>query len=58
MSFKGLMVTLGVGAVVGAVAVMMLPQDCNARKLANKAADAVEDAAQNAGAKLSQKMDF
>lgn len=55
---KGLLLSMGIGAAVGAVAVMMLPPQSAARKLANKAAGAVEDAVQEAGQKLTQKMDM
>ena len=58
MKMKGWAITLGVGAAAGAVAVMMLPRQSTARKLANKAACAVDDAAWNIGNKLSRKMDM
>ncbi len=55
---KGLFLSMGIGAAVGAVAVMMLPKESAARKLASKAAGAVEGAMQEAGQKLTQKMDM
>ena len=58
MKMTGWAVTMGIGAAVGAVAVMLLPKQSTARKLVNKAANAVEDAAQDVGNKLSQKMDM
>lgn len=58
MQTKGWVLTMGIGAAVGAVAVMMLPRQSTARKLVNKAADAVEDAAQQVGSKLTQKLDM
>lgn len=58
MKMKGWAITMGVGAAVGAVAVMMLPKQSAARKLANKAATAVEDAAMMVGDKLSDKLDM
>ena len=58
MKLTGVAVTMGIGAAVGAVAVMMLPRQSTARKLANKAACAVDDAAWNIGNKLSRKMDM
>lgn len=58
MKMKGWAITLGVGAAAGAVAVMMLPKQSTARKLVNKAACAVEDAACNVGDKLCGKMDM
>ena len=58
MKMTGWAVTMGIGAAVGAVAVMLLPKQSTARKLVNKAANALEDAAQDVGNKLSQKMDM
>lgn len=58
MKMKGWAITLGVGAAAGAVAVMMLPKQSAARKLAYKAACTVEDAASTLGNKISSKMDF
>ena len=58
MKMTGWAVTMGIGAAVGAVAVMLLPKQSTARKLVNKAANAVEDAAQDVGNKLSQKRDM
>ena len=55
---KGWAITLGVGAAAGAVAVMMLPKQSTARKLVNKAACAVENAATNVSDKLMNKMDM
>lgn len=58
MNVKGWAVTMGVGAAVGAVAILMMPKNNPTRKLADKAADKVEDAALKVGEKLSQKMDM
>lgn len=58
MNMKGWAITMGIGAAAGAVAVMMLPKQSSARKLASRAAYAVEDAAQHVTDKLSQKMDM
>ena len=58
MGVKGLAVTLGVGAAVGAVAVLMMPRSNPTRKLAAKAAEKVEDAAWLVGDKLSKEFDF
>lgn len=49
---------MGVGAVAGAVAVMMMPRSNPVRKLAYKAASSVEDAAYRVGDKISQTMDL
>ena len=58
MHMKGWAVTLGIGAAAGAVALMMLPKQCTARKVIRKAADTVEDAVQNAKYKLDQTLDM
>ncbi len=58
MTLKGIALTMSVGAAVGAVAIMMTPKNCSARKLADKAAAKVEDTAMMLGDKLSDKMDM
>lgn len=58
MQMKGWALTMGIGAAVGAVAVAMLPRQSAAKKLVNKAAYAVEDAAHEVTNKLTQKMDM
>lgn len=58
MSVKFWAATLGIGAVAGAVAVLAMPKENTARKLAEKAADKVEDAARNVTDKMSQKFDI
>ena len=58
MKLTGLAITMGVGAAVGAVAVMMLPKQSTARKLVNKAADKVEDAAWQIGDKINDALDM
>lgn len=58
MKMKGWALTMGIGAAVGAVAVAMLPRQSAARKLVNKAAYAVEDAAHDVTNKITQKMDM
>ena len=58
MQMKGWALTMGIGAAVGAVAVAMLPKRSAARKLVDKAAYAVEDAAQNVTNRLTKKMDM
>ena len=55
---KGWAITMGIGAAAGAVAIMMMPKNNPARKLADKAAIKVEDAAMKVSDKLSQKMDM
>lgn len=58
MKLKGWAITMGVGAAVGAVAVMMLPKQSTARKLVSKAADKVEDAAWQLGDKIEDVLDM
>ncbi len=58
MNVKGWAITMGIGAVAGAVAVMMLPKQSAARRLVDKAACAVENAASNVSNKLMNKMDM
>lgn len=58
MRLAGFAVSMGVGLAAGAVTAMMLPRQCTARKMAQRAAWAVEDAAMNAKDKLAQKMDL
>lgn len=56
MQMKGLAVTLGLGAAAGAVAIMMVPRQSAARKLAYKAAAKVEDTATQVAEKITQQM--
>lgn len=49
---------LGAGMAAGAVAVMMLPRNCTARKMASQAADKVEDAVYNVMDKMTGEMDM
>lgn len=58
MHLKGWAITMGVGAAVGAVAVMMMPRNNPARRLAVQAANKVEDAAWKVTDKMNQKFDF
>lgn len=57
MGMKSLAISMGVGAAVGAVAVMMMPRNNPVRKLAMKAADTVENAATKMGDKISDVME-
>lgn len=56
MQMKSWVITMGVGAAAGAVAVMMLPRQNPARKLASKAAMSVEDAVCQVSNKISKDM--
>ena len=58
MGVKGLAVTLGVGAAVGAVAVLMMPRSNPTRMLAAKAAEKVEDAAWRFTDRISDQWDL
>jgi len=58
MGVKGLAVTLGVGAAVGAVAVLMMPRSNPTRKLAAKAAEKVEDAVWRFTDRISNQWDL
>lgn len=58
MGVKTLAVGVGIGAVAGAVAIMMMPRSNPVRKLAYKAASSVEDAACKMGDKISHSMDM
>lgn len=58
MGVKGWAVTLGAGAALGAVGILMMSRSNPARKLAARAADKVGDAAWELSDKLSEKFDF
>ena len=58
MSVKGWAITMGIGAAAGAVAIMMMPKNNPTRKLAQKAADKVEDVAWNVSEKLTNKFEL
>lgn len=58
MGAKTLAVTMGLGVMVGAVAVLMLPRTSTVRKMADKAASTVEEAAGKMSTKLTDAMDM
>ena len=58
MGTKAFALSMGLGAAVGAVAIMMMPRTNPVRKLAYKAASTVEDAACKATDKLTSTMDM
>lgn len=58
MHLKGWAITMGLGAAAGAVAIMMMPRNNPARKLAAKAADKVEDTAWRISDKLTNQFDL
>ena len=53
---KAWAITMGVGAAVGAVAILMMPRNNPTRRLATKAADKVENAAYRLTDKLTHDM--
>lgn len=55
---KSWAIAMGLGAAVGAVAILMMPQNNPTRQLATKAANKVEDAACRVSDAISQKMDL
>lgn len=57
MDMKVLALTMGLGAAAGAVAIMMVPRQSTARKLAYKAAARVEDAAMRVTDRIGQRID-
>ena len=58
MKLKGLAITMGIGAAAGAVAIMVMPKNSPARRLAANAANKVEDVAWKVSDKLTQKFDM
>ena len=58
MKLAGVAITAGLGAAMGAVAVLMMPRQNATRQLAQKAADKMEDAAFMAADAISSKMDM
>ena len=58
MHAKGLAIALGVGAAVGAVAILAMPRNNPTRRLAAKAADKVEDMAWRVSNKIYDEFDM
>ena len=58
MQAKTLALTMGVGAAVGAVAIMMMPKTNPTRRLAVKAANKIEDVAWRVSDKLTNDFDL
>ena len=56
MQIKGWAITMGLGAVAGAVAILMMLRNNPIRRLAAKAANKVEDAAWKVSDKLNREM--
>ena len=58
MHLKGFAFALGVGAAVGAVAILAMPKSNPTRRLAAKAADKMEDMAWKVSNKLTDEFDL
>ena len=58
MKLTGFAISMGVGVAAGAVTAMLLPRQSQARKIVQRAAYAVEDAAIAAKDKLADKLDM
>lgn len=58
MKVRNLAITMGIGAVAGAVAIMMMPRNNPTRRLAARAADKVEEAAWKVSDKLTHEFDL
>ena len=58
MDMKGWAVSMGLGAAMGAGAVLMMPRSNPTRTLAAKAANKVEDVAWKVSDKLTQEFDL
>ena len=58
MRAKGLAITMGVGAAVGAVGILMMSRTNPTRRLAAQAANKVEDAAWKVSDKLTHKFEL
>ena len=61
MEIKGWAITAGIGVAAGAVAVLMMPRNNPARKLAAKAANKAQDVAwkvEDKVSSLSDELDF
>ena len=58
MHLKGWAIAVGVGAAVGAVAILAMPKNNPTRRLAAKAADKMEDMTWKLSNKLSDEFDL
>ncbi len=58
MGVKGWAITAGLGAAVGAVAVLMMPRNNPTRRLATKAANKMEDVAWNISERMNRGIDM
>jgi hypothetical protein len=58
MQIKGLAIAVGVGAAVGAVAILAMPKNNPTRRLATKAADKMEDMTWKLSNKLTDEFNL
>lgn len=58
MQVKNWAITLGIGAAVGAVAILAMPKTNPTRRLAARAANKVEDLAWQVSDKITQEFDL
>ena len=58
MRMKGLLIAMGVGAALGAVAILAMPKDNPTRRLAAKAADKMEDMVLRVSNNITEGFDF
>lgn len=58
MTVKSMVMTAGIGAAAGAVAVLMMPKSNPTRKLAAKAANKMEDVAWKVTDTLNDRLDM
>lgn len=58
MGVKGWAITAGLGAAAGAVAILMMPRNNPARRMAAKAANKMEDVAWKLEDKLNNNLDM
>lgn len=58
MHVKGLAIAVGVGAAVGAVAILAMPKNNPTRRLAAKAADKMEDMTWKISNKITDELDL
>ena len=58
MGIKGLAIGMGLGAVAGAVGILMMSRSNPTRKLVAQAADKIEDTAWRVSDKLTKKFDM
>ena len=58
MRVKGILLAMGLGAALGAVAILAMPKDNPTRRLAAKAADKMEDVVLRVSNNITDSFDF